>query len=76
MYNTRVLYKILEFEVLLDSTNMLPKDWIYIATKIEENYEDYDSFILLHGTDTMGFTGSALSFMLENLAKTVVITGS
>ena len=76
MYQTRVKYKILEFDVLMDSTNMLPSDWIIIASKIEKNYNDYDSFIILHGTDTMAFSGSALSFMLENLAKTVVITGS
>jgi L-asparaginase len=46
------------------------------VTIIEENYEKYDGFLILHGTDTMAYTASALSFMLENLSKTVIITGS
>jgi lysophospholipase len=52
------------------------KDWIKIATDIESNYHYYDAFIVLHGTDTMAYTTSALSFMLENLRKTVIVTGS
>jgi lysophospholipase len=51
-------------------------DWVKIAQTIEENYKKYDAFVVLHGTDTMAYTASALSFMLENLNKTVVITGS
>lgn len=51
-------------------------DWIKIAKTIEEQYKRFDGFIVLHGTDTMAYTASALSFMLENLNKTVVITGS
>ena len=52
------------------------KDWIKIATDIEINYTLYDAFIILHGTDTMCYTASALSFLFENLGKTVIITGS
>lgn len=47
-----------------------------MAITIEQNYKDYDGFVILHGTDTMAYTASALSFMLENLNKSVVITGS
>lgn len=67
------------FEVrtpVLDSANMKPADWIDIANIIEKNYNKYDSFIIIHGTDTMAYTASALSFMLENLNKTVILTGS
>lgn len=60
----------------IDSSDMEPHDWVRMARAIEENYERYDGFVLLHGTDTMAFTASALSFMLENLAKPVIITGS
>lgn len=60
----------------IDSSDMEPHDWVRMARAIEENYEAYDGFVLLHGTDTMAFTASALSFMLENLAKPVIITGS
>ena len=52
------------------------RDWIKIATDIEVNYHLYDAFLILHGTDTMSFTASALSFMLEELGKTVILTGS
>jgi 60kDa lysophospholipase len=61
---------------LLDSSNMTMEDWVKIATDIEVNYRLFDAFIVLHGTDTMAYTASALSFMLENLGKTVIITGS
>jgi len=67
---------LLEFEELIDSSNMMISDWIKISKTIEENYKRFDGFIVLHGTDTMAYTASALSFMLENLNKTVVITGS
>lgn len=60
----------------IDSSDMEPHDWVRMAETIEENYDRYDGFVLLHGTDTMAFTASALSFMLENLAKPVIITGS
>ena len=60
----------------IDSSDMEPKYWCRMVEIIAQNYEQYDGFVLLHGTDTMAFTASALSFMLENLAKPVVVTGS
>jgi L-asparaginase len=64
------------FSPLLDSSDMNPKHWVELAERIEENYEAYDGFVVLHGSDTMAFTASALSFMLENLNKPVIFTGS
>ena len=64
------------FEHPIDSSNMEPKCWVDIATIIEENYEKIDGFVVLHGSDTMSYTASALSFMLENLGKPVIFTGS
>ena len=64
------------FDDPIDSSNMNPTYWIQMATIIEENYNDYDGFVVLHGSDTMSYTASALSFMLENLAKPVILTGS
>ena len=64
------------FHPLLDSSNMHPSFWVELATVIENNYEDYEGFVILHGTDTMAYTASALSFMLENLNKPVILTGS
>ena len=64
------------FETPIDSSNMNPSHWIAIATIIEENYLSHDGFVVLHGSDTMSYTASALSFMLENLAKPVILTGS
>ncbi len=64
------------FEPLIDSSNMNPMFWVKLASVIEENYEKYDGFVVLHGTDTMAYTASVLSFMLENLNKPVVFTGS
>ncbi len=64
------------FEPLLDSSNMHPSFWIHLASVIEEKYEEYDGFVVLHGSDTMAYTASALSFMLENLNKPVIFTGS
>ena len=61
---------------IIDSSNMSPKVWVEIAKIIEESYDEYDCFVVLHGTDTMAYTASALSFMLENLSKPVVLTGS
>ncbi len=60
----------------LDSTNMQPHHWSEIAKEIEKQYEKYDGFIIAHGTDTMQYTAAALSFMLQNLGKPVVLTGS
>lgn len=76
LYEKRIRYSILEYDPLLDSSNMTMQDWVKISTDIEVNYRLYDAFIVLHGTDTMAYTASALSFMLENLGKTVIITGS
>ncbi|MBR5663132.1 MAG: asparaginase, partial [Bacteroidales bacterium] len=64
------------FENLIDSSNMTPEVWVELAEKIEENYEKYDGFVVLHGSDTMAYSASALSFMLENLAKPIIFTGS
>ncbi|XP_067233735.1 60 kDa lysophospholipase-like isoform X3 [Chanodichthys erythropterus] len=72
----RVVYTFLEYSPLLDSSNMTPNDWITIAKDIEKYYEEYDGFVVLHGTDTMAYTVSALSFMCENLGKPVILTGS
>lgn len=65
-----------QFEVPLDSSAMTPQHWQDIAFVIQSFYDYYDGFVVLHGTDTMAYTASALSFMLENLRKPVVITGS
>ena len=60
----------------IDSSDMNPNFWVQIAEVIEENYENFDGFVVLHGSDTMSYSASALSFMLENLAKPVIFTGS
>lgn len=60
----------------LDSSSVGPKHWVYMALAIQKAYKDYDGFVILHGTDTMAYTASALSFLLQNLGKPVVITGS
>ncbi|POF59717.1 L-asparaginase 1, partial [Vibrio vulnificus] len=65
-----------EYEPLMDSSDMTPEDWQHIANDIRDNYDKYDGFVILHGTDTMAYTASALSFMLENLGKPVIVTGS
>lgn len=64
------------FDEPIDSSNMEPKYWIQIAELIEKNYKKFDGFVILHGSDTMSYTASALSFMLENLAKPIIFTGS
>lgn len=65
----RVIYSIFEYDPLLDSSNMTMDDWIQIAKDIEDAYELFDGFVILHGTDTLAYTASALSYMLENLGK-------
>ena len=72
----RVIYTICEYDPLLDSSNMTMDDWIQIAKDIRESYHSFDGFVILHGTDTLAYTSSALSFMLENLGKPVIVTGS
>mmetsp|Transcript_4821 Transcript_4821/g.11772 ORF Transcript_4821/g.11772 Transcript_4821/m.11772 type:complete len:432 (+) Transcript_4821:95-1390(+) len=66
----------IEYAPLLDSSNIGPKDWCSLAGQIGVHYYDYDGFVVIHGTDTMAYTASALSFMLEGLGKAVVLTGS
>lgn len=69
-------YVIREYEPLLDSSNMGPRHWQIIARDIAELYAGFDGFIVIHGTDTMAYTASALPFMLEGLDKPVILTGS
>ncbi|SLM63169.1 MULTISPECIES: asparaginase [Dickeya] len=69
-------FTIHEYTPLIDSSDMTPSDWQSIANDIQQHYDQYDGFVILHGTDTMAFTASALSFMLENLSKPVIVTGS
>ncbi|GAB4043576.1 asparaginase [Spirosoma jeollabukense] len=73
----------LDFEItmltlpeIIDSSNMKPTIWVELAQIIQQNYEQYDSFVILHGTDTMAYTASALSFMLVGLNKPVILTGA
>uniref|UniRef100_A0A914PVA5 L-asparaginase N-terminal domain-containing protein n=1 Tax=Panagrolaimus davidi TaxID=227884 RepID=A0A914PVA5_9BILA len=72
----RVVYWVVEYEPLLDSSDMTFDDRIRIAKDIRESYHEYDGFVVLHGTDTLAYTASALSFMMENLGKPVVLTGA
>lgn len=60
----------------IDSSDMSPQNWYRLAERIEEHYDKYDGFVVLHGSDTMAYTASALSYMLENLGKPVILTGS
>lgn len=66
----------MEYDPLLDSSDMTFDDWIRIAHDIEKSYQAYDGFVILHGTDTLAYTACALSFMMENLGKPVVLTGA
>ena len=70
------LFTLHEYDNLIDSSDMNPSDWQRIADDIANNYDAYDGFIILHGTDTMAYTASARSFMLEDLSKPVIVTGS
>ncbi len=67
---------VVSFEKPIDSSNMNPEIWIKLAKMIGDTYDKYDGFVILHGSDTMAYTSSALSFLLENLNKPVVLTGS
>jgi L-asparaginase len=69
-------YQICEYEPLLDSSNMTPDDWLKIANDIAAHYKEFDGFVVLHGTDTMAYTASALPFMLQGLQKPVILTGA
>ena len=69
-------FEIYEYDPLIDSANVSPDIWQTLALDIQARYHDFDGFIILHGTDTMSYTASALSFVFENLSKPVIITGS
>ena len=69
-------FVIKEYDTLKDSANISPADWNAIGEDIAAHYDGFDGFVILHGTDTMAYTASALSFMLEGLAKPVILTGS
>lgn len=66
----------ISFEKPIDSSNMNIEEWVKLANILKDNYDHYDGFVVLHGSDTMSYSASALSFMLENLSKPVVFTGS
>ena len=66
----------IQFNPPIDSSDMSPQHWVDIARHIDNNYDRFDGFVVLHGTDTMSYSASALSFMLENLSKPVIFTGS
>jgi len=70
------IIRTITFNPALDSSNMTPLYWIKIARTIESNYNKFDGFVVLHGTDTMSYTASALSYMFENLDKPIILTGS
>ncbi|MEM9554298.1 MAG: asparaginase [Acidobacteriota bacterium] len=69
-------YVVHEYDPLLDSSNMTPRDWVKLADDIYSKYDEYDGFIVLHGTDTMAYSAAALSFMFNSLDKPIVFTGS
>jgi L-asparaginase len=69
-------FQTISFDPPMDSSDIGPEIWVRIAEIIHENYNSFDGFVILHGTDTMAYTASALSFMLENLSKPVILTGS
>ncbi|KAI9884189.1 MAG: hypothetical protein M1823_004028 [Watsoniomyces obsoletus] len=75
-YERHIRYTVLEFEELLDSSSIDAKGWAEIARTIHRNYQLFDAFVVLHGTDSLAYTCSALSFMLQNLGKPVIFTGS
>lgn len=66
----------LVFSPVIDSSDITPEHWIKMTKVIENNYNKYDGFVILHGTDTMSYTASALSFMIENLSKPIILTGA
>lgn len=68
--------ELFEFDPLLDSADMSPRDWAAIANVVESRFDQFDGFVVLHGTDTLAYTASALSFLLDGLSKPVVVTGS
>jgi 60kDa lysophospholipase len=73
-YNRHVRFAVLEFDPLLDSSSINAKGWSKIVKVIEANYTLFDAFVILHGTDSLAYTCSAVSFMLQNLGKPVIFT--
>lgn len=69
-------FDVLEFDTLIDSANLQPSDWSNIAHQLHQHWQNYAGFVVLHGTDTMAYTASALSFMLQGLDRPVIVTGS
>lgn len=74
--NFKYMLTVLSMEPVIDSSNVSPTDWLMLANLIRDNYADYDGFVILHGTDTMAYSASALSYLLENLDKPVIFTGA
>ena len=75
-YGKHVRFVVYEFEDLLDSSSINANGWSQIATTIYQNYKSFDAFVIIHGTDSLAYTCSALSFMLQHLGKVVILTGS
>lgn len=69
-------FEVKEYDDLIDSSNIEPKRWVAIALDVIKNYDNYDGFVILHGTDTLAYTASVLSFMLGDIQKPVIVTGS
>lgn len=76
LFASEIQVDLLPFDPLIDSSDINPNNWVRMAKTIYDHYDQYDGFVILHGTDTMSYSGSALSFMLQNLSKPVVFTGS
>ena len=76
LFSSDIHVDMLPFTPFIDSSDVNPDNWSRMARAVYDHYDDYDGFVILHGTDTMSYSGSALSFMLENLNKPVVFTGS
>ena len=69
-------FDMIECQQLIDSSNLVPDDWTRLGNRLKQNWNDYDGFVVLHGTDTMAYTASMLSFMLQGMDKPVILTGS
>ena len=76
LHNEQVILDNISTKKPIDSSNTNTSNWIEITDIIKSHYNTYNSFVILHGTDTMAYTASALSFMLENLSKAIILTGS
>lgn len=76
LINFELFVNTVSFDTIIDSSDITPEIWIKIATLIRTHYHEYDGFVVLHGTDTMAYSASALSFMFENLTKPIIFTGS